>query len=246
MKVSKEKKEQIRKDLIQAAIEVITEKGYQSATMREISSKAGYGTATIYNYFPTKEKILYAYFEETYKELNEVLEKVPDIDEYTLKEKLQLQLESLLELYLRDREFVQEAYRLIFDSPLRTFTEFLPVKKLYTDTTRRYYREAVEAGEIPEHPLEKFIINLYWDYTGLIMFHWLSDTSEEFADTTQLIDMSLDIVVGILQAGIISRTAEVVSFLFKSHLYGSMGNIFKLFQAAKEYSSMGRNKDGEE
>lgn len=57
MKVSQEQKNEIRKKLLKAAVEIMTYKGFQNSTMREISEKAGFGTATIYNYFPTKEKI---------------------------------------------------------------------------------------------------------------------------------------------------------------------------------------------
>ena len=70
MKISQDQKREIRKKLINTAVEIMTEKGFQSATMREISSKAGLGSATIYHYFPNKEKILYAYFQEKHNEMD--------------------------------------------------------------------------------------------------------------------------------------------------------------------------------
>ncbi|MCP4129396.1 MAG: TetR/AcrR family transcriptional regulator, partial [bacterium] len=146
MKVSQEKKKEIRKELIAAAVEIITEKGFKAATMREISAKAGYGSATIYNYFPTKEKILYAYFEDSHEQAALTLEQIPDLPEFTLKEKLQVQLESLLDVYLQDREFVMEAYKLIFDSPLRTFSEFVPIRDRFTAQVRLFIETAIENG----------------------------------------------------------------------------------------------------
>ena len=63
MKISAEEKEQTRIRLLEAAVDVITEKGFRSASMREIAKRAEVGDATIYNYFPSKEKLLYGYCE---------------------------------------------------------------------------------------------------------------------------------------------------------------------------------------
>jgi AcrR family transcriptional regulator len=238
MKVSKDQKDEIRKKLLEAAVVVMTEKGFNAATMREISSKAEFGTATIYNYFATKEKILYAYFLDKHKELVKEINVIPDFDTYTLKEKLQSHLESLLGLYLKDREFVRMAYKMMFDSPLRTFTEFAPVKDIFTETIRGFMDSAIEKSEIAEHPFKGFINNVYWDYSSLMLLYWLNDESEGFSNTSQLIDMTLDIIVDILKSGIIARIADILSFLFRSHIYGNVQNITKLFSAGNDFQAL--------
>ncbi len=241
MNVSKEKKLEIRKQLIESAIEIITEKGFRSATMREISSKAGFGTATIYNYFPTKEKILFAYFEDKHTELDVVMETIPDFDDFTLKEKLQIQIESLLDLYLNDREFVQEAYKLMFDSPLRTVSEFASIKKSFVDKSKVIIDCAIENEEIPGHPFQDFLIHLYWDYSIIMTLYWLKDDSEGFSNTSQLIDMSLDLIVELLRSGIIPKVMDIFGFIFRSHLYSSL-EIFQQLISGKD-SLMDHFKD---
>jgi AcrR family transcriptional regulator len=233
MKVSQEKKQEIRKKLIDTAVELFIKKGFSSATMREISTGAGFGTATIYNYFPNKEKILYAYFYEKQKEVNETLEKIPDYPDFHLKEKLQIQLETLLDLYLGEREFVREAFKLVFDSPLRTFTEFQPVKNIFTETVEAAFSSAIESGEIPEQPFQKFLVNLYWDYTSLIILYWMRDDSEGFTQTSCIIDMSLEIIVEVLKSGLVTKGADILAFLFKSHLYNNVEKLSSLFDSAK-------------
>jgi AcrR family transcriptional regulator len=229
MKVSKDKKDEIKKKLIQAAVEVMTEKGFNSATMREISSKAGLGSATIYHYFPNKEKILYAYFEEKQKEVPVLLKDIPDFSNFSLKEKLQIQIETLLDIYLQDREFVQEAYKMMFDSPLRTFTEFTPIKDEFIKTADAFFEDAVKKNEIKEHTFKKFISNLYWDYAGVVTLYWCNDSSKGFTNTSQLIDMSLDIIVEILKSGIIGKLADIGVFLFRNHIYSNFQSVSKLF-----------------
>ena len=53
MKVSKKEKAKTRIKILEASVDVITEKGFKSASMREIARHAGVGDATIYNYFPS-------------------------------------------------------------------------------------------------------------------------------------------------------------------------------------------------
>jgi AcrR family transcriptional regulator len=234
MKVSKEKKLEIRKKLIESAINIVTEKGFRSATMREISSKAGFGTATIYNYFPTKEKILFAYFEDKHSELDDVLDKIPDFENFVLKEKLQVQIESLFDLYLNDREFVQEAYKLMFDSPLRTVSEFASIKESFVKKSKVIFESGIEKEEIPELPFKDFVVHLYWDYSIIMTLYWLKDESEGFSNTSQLIDMSLDVIVEVLRSGVIPKVLDIISFLFRSHLYSSLEIFQKLISGKDE------------
>jgi AcrR family transcriptional regulator len=243
MKVSKDRKDEIRKRLIDTAVDLITEKGFQNATMKEISARADVGSATIYNYFPTKEKILYGYFFDRHCELILELKKIPGFEDYTLKEKFQAQIETLLQLYIKDREFVQIAYKLMFDSPLRTFTELSPVREMYTETAARFIESAVENNEIVDHPFRNFTANLYWDYTGIILLYWLKDESECFSNTTQLIDMSLDVVTGVLKSGVIVRMTDIVSFLFRSHIYSNVEKLTDLFSRGKEFTHYFKDKN---
>ena len=224
MKITQDKKKEIRRNLVRAAVELFSEKGFRKATMKEISIRAGYGAATIYNYFPNKEKLLYGYFVEKQSDMIEALEEIPDFDSFHLKEKLQIHIETLLDFYLQDREFVDEAYRLLLDSPLRTFSEFQPIKQGFTNMVKGFIDEAVAKEEIPAPPLPGLVINLYWDYMGLLVFYWLKDDSAGFANTSVLIDLSLDIIVSILKSGLLSKAVDMAVFLFKSHLYGNVEN----------------------
>ena len=49
-----------RKDrIMDAALRIFAEKGFQNATITEISKEAGVSEATIYEYFGTKEDLLF-------------------------------------------------------------------------------------------------------------------------------------------------------------------------------------------
>ena len=59
-----------RNAMLHAAQEVISEKGYESATLEEIAHRAEFGKGTLYNYFPGgKEEILLAIFIDVFERM---------------------------------------------------------------------------------------------------------------------------------------------------------------------------------
>ena len=112
MKISSEEKEHTRIRLLEAAVDVITEKGFRAASMREIAKRAGVGDATIYNYFPSKEKLLYGYCEYIQHQVIAELKSIEDFHEYTLKEQLHQFVETQIRQWLPAREFLKEVFDL--------------------------------------------------------------------------------------------------------------------------------------
>lgn len=57
------KKEETRSSIIDCAIDLFKEKGFQETSMEEIAEKVDVSKATLYNYFQDKGSILVAYFQ---------------------------------------------------------------------------------------------------------------------------------------------------------------------------------------
>jgi len=58
------KKQQTRDALMQAAFALFAERGYDATTLADIAEAAGVSTRTIFAYFPSKQDILFATFDE--------------------------------------------------------------------------------------------------------------------------------------------------------------------------------------
>lgn len=58
------KKEQTRQAIMQAAIKLFSEKGFEKTSIEELARAAGIGKGTIYSYFQTKTDILHAFCED--------------------------------------------------------------------------------------------------------------------------------------------------------------------------------------
>jgi AcrR family transcriptional regulator len=232
MKISKEQKLETRQAIILAAVDIMTEKGIKSATMRQIAKTAGIGDATIYNYFPGKEDILYAYYEDHLEACAAMTDKIPGFESFRFQESLQAFLENSLDLYLADREFVDMTFKDIFFSMSHNFSRLKPIQDKFLFRVRNRLDQAVKNGEFPGLMFQEVIARIFWDFYVMTVMYWLSDRSPGFTHTTALIDKSLDLICAILKSGLMDKFFDMGMFLFKNHVLGRMDPIRKHVQTA--------------
>lgn len=225
MKVSKKDKVKTREKILNASVDVIIEKGFKSASMREIARRAEVGDATIYNYFPSKEKLLYGYCEYIQQQVMETLKSIDDFHEYTLHEQLQQLVETELEHWLPAREFLQEVFKLTYHSPSTGSSLLRSTKKINTQIVTDMLEAAIEVGEIPDQPYQELLPRLFWDYQTGVLAYWLRDDSDGFANTTQFVDKSMEIISNILHQGMIAKSMDLISFLFRTHVMNNFESL---------------------
>ncbi|MFZ6870458.1 TetR/AcrR family transcriptional regulator [Undibacterium sp. Di27W] len=233
MKTSKSQQEQTRRTLIRTAVDLITEKGYDAATMKQIAREAGIGDATIYKYFPSKEKILLAYYELSIEITLEVAQETPGWDEFTLQEKLQRLVDALLELLLGDREFVEITRDIFGKSPLLMMRDNMPGQQSLKLEILNLLEEAEQRGDIAPCDFKNLISGLFGDYLFAVIAYWLKDESDEFSNSTQLVDMTLAILVMALKSGIVNKISELASFMLRNQLSRIMQNGSGLLEMVK-------------
>ncbi len=222
MKISKEQKAENRRKIIRAAVNLFTEKGVRSATMKAIARSAGVADATIYNYFPTKEAILFGFYQDHMQDVIERLKSIEDFNTYGFQEQLQILMETSLDLYLPDREFVAETHKTVFLSFSSFYRQLKPIRQSFYAVVREIYEAAIEVGEIPDQVFLEVSHQFFWDYYIAMVHYWLNDTSEQFADTTVLIDKSLDLACTMIKSGIANKIFDIMTFLFKQHVLSKM------------------------
>lgn len=222
MKVTQSAKEKTKLKILEEAVTLIIEKGFKNASMREMAKNAGVSNPTIYNYFPTKEKILYAYVDQKHKEAVAILEAIEDFNTYTLREQLQTLIETELELYLEDREFIVQIFDMVFHSSGVKIESLYGTNKLFIEMVTDMLEVAIEAEEITEPPFKEYLPKLFWDYYISVVAYWVKDDSESFENTTQYIDHSMGVIEALLQSQVLNKASDLGMFLFKTHLLSSL------------------------
>ena len=222
MKISKEQKEKNRVKIISAAVDIITAKGFKSATMREIARAAGMGDATIYNYFPTKEAIVYGYYEEKFDQVTAQLKQISDFNEYTFQEQLQAFFELKLDIFLPDREFIDKTFKTAFFTLSQHYSRTRPIKDRFIRIVEDIFQAAIEVDEIPDPVFREMTIQFFWEYYIGLVIYWLRDESDRFENTSVLIDKSLDLACTAIKTGIGNKIFDMGIFLFKNHILSRM------------------------
>ncbi|MEO0091008.1 MAG: TetR/AcrR family transcriptional regulator, partial [candidate division WOR-3 bacterium] len=85
----KKDKEKVKEKILTIAEEMFLKKGFFPTTVDEIAKQAKIAKGTVYLYFPTKESIYLALFENKLKMGIEILERVKDMP-ISAKEKISL------------------------------------------------------------------------------------------------------------------------------------------------------------
>ncbi len=225
MKISKKQKQENRKKIISAAVDLMIEKGLKAATMREIARKAGLGDATIYNYFPTKEAIVYGYYEDQFDLVTQKMKNIEDFNQYTFQEQLQTFFEMKLELFLPDRDFLDKTFKTAFFTLSQHYSRIRPIKEKFVAIVDDLFDAAIEVKEIPEQVFKELIVQFFWEYYIGIVVYWLKDDSDQFEETSILIDKSIDLSCASIRAGIANKVFDIGIFLFKNHVLSRMNFI---------------------
>lgn len=243
MRTSKSQQDKTRRLILRTAVDLMTAQGIDGTTMKQIARAAGLGDATIYNYFPSKEKLVLAYFELQAGEALALMVGTKGQQGFALQERMQLLVDSLLELLLADREFVAMAHQMVRGAPMLLLGQAMPGKKLLQQAFVDMLAQAEAAGEIAPCAFTPSLGGLLADYVYGIAAYWLKDESEEFGNTTQLIDLSLGVLVLALQSGIINKLLDLGGFMLRSQLARLLqdqgGGLLDLLALAKRGLSAG-------
>jgi AcrR family transcriptional regulator len=218
MKTTRQQQEATRRQIVASAVDLMTRQGFDGTTMKDIARAAGIGDATIYKYFPTKDRIVLGYLDAMVQQALADTLQTPCFTDYQLQEKLQRLTDAVLEHLLPDREFVAQVRALAQRSPLTLLAEPLAARQALREAVTSFLEAAEAAGEIEPCDFKGMAGGLYTDYLVGVVSYWLADTSDEFADTAQLVDLSLGVLVQTLRSGLINRVLQLGGFVLRSQM----------------------------
>ncbi|MDO4168846.1 MAG: TetR/AcrR family transcriptional regulator [Lachnospiraceae bacterium] len=100
-------KEEIRENILKAALQEFYDNGYQAAAMRQIAKKANIPTGLIYSYYKNKESLFRAILQPVLYDWEHVLSAEDDTHhDYTIYGLSKAETECLINLFHHRQEFI--------------------------------------------------------------------------------------------------------------------------------------------
>ncbi|HYZ99722.1 MAG TPA: TetR/AcrR family transcriptional regulator [Acidimicrobiales bacterium] len=106
MGLREEKKERLRSQLYEAAIELYRTRGFDQTRVQDVIAAVGVSEPTFFNYFRTKEAVLEEFAARIVDAFIELLRQVVDDEERSLEAKLRLLVRTIADGFASDPEFM--------------------------------------------------------------------------------------------------------------------------------------------
>ena len=188
------KGEQTRQLIVDTALALFEEVGYERTTMRAIAAAAGVSVGNAYYYFASKDHLVQAYYERSQEEHAAAAR--PALDRETdFEQRLRGLLLARVDTMQPYKEFAGSFFKTAADprSPLSPFSpESAPARTAAT----ALYAEALHGSTAKVPPaLRDQLPDLLWLYSMGIVLFWVHDRSPGVEKTYLLVERTVPVVV---------------------------------------------------
>ena len=195
------KSEETRTRILEAALAVFRERGFERSTMREIATAAEVAVGAAYYYFESKDAIVMAFYERSQSQMRPEIEALLDKSK-TLEARLRAIISTKFECFGPNRKLLGALSA--HADPEHPLSPFSSETKTIREQDIAFFSRAVadSAVKLPSN-IKPYLPRLLWMYQmGLILF-WVYDRSENQKKTTLLYEKTLKMILVTLKlAGI--------------------------------------------
>lgn len=148
-----------RERILDAAIEVIAQRGYSGAGIQEIVERSGTSKGSFYFHFPSKEEMVASLVERMSDKL---IGKIQDSarDQPTPLHRLAVSMDELMALFSRQHNIARVLLLNIIGHGKATDRKFLPMRERFSGLIKQELDAAIEAGQIG--PTDTELVSQMW------------------------------------------------------------------------------------
>ncbi len=187
------KGEQTRELILNSALDLLQDHGYEKTTMRAIAKRAGVSLGNAYHYFGSKEHMIQAFYHRLHEEhlaaIRPALER-----ETTFKARLLAVMRLKISTLDPYHEFAGALFKTAADphSPLNPFAhDSAPVRRDSIKLFEELVRDT--KARIPDELRAELPYLLWLYHMGVILF-WIHDSSAKRGRSYRLIDQTVDLL----------------------------------------------------
>jgi len=191
------KGEQTRSLILETALRLFRERGYDKTTMRAIAQESGVSVGNAYYYFGSKEHLIHGFYDQvTQEHLVRAREAMSGVDDFG--ERLAITLRTWLDVSSPYHTFAVQFFRNAADpdSPLSPFSrESYPVREQMV----ALFRDVMRGSRLRiDDELADLMPELLWLHLMGIVLFWVYDRSPDNARTRAFVDRTTPMVVRLI------------------------------------------------
>ncbi|HEX3878775.1 MAG TPA: TetR/AcrR family transcriptional regulator [Bryobacteraceae bacterium] len=192
------KAEETSLKILDAALELFREQGFDSATMRDIASKAGVATGAAYYYYASKDAIVMAFYERAWQEMQPAIESAI-AGAKGFEAKLRAMIRVKLDYFVANRAVLRALLRTGADAqhPLSPFSADTAAIR---EGDIAWFRRILEEGGIRvPRDLAPHLPGALWFFQMGAIYFWVMDDSPNQARAGRLLQLGAKIVTSLLR-----------------------------------------------
>jgi AcrR family transcriptional regulator len=184
--------------ILDCALALFRQEGFDTATMRDIAAKAGVATGAAYYYYPSKDAIVAAFYQRSCAEMQpkieEALEGITDL-ETRLRELIRVKL-----TYFAPNRGVLRALLRNGADPRHPLSPFSPQTKDIRDIDLAWFRRILtNCGIRIPKDLDPHLPRVLWFFQMGVIFFWVIDDSPDQARTARLLELAVKSVTSLIR-----------------------------------------------
>jgi AcrR family transcriptional regulator len=175
--------------ILDSALALFRQEGFDTATMRDIAEKAGVATGAAYYYYPSKDAIVMDFYQRACAEMQPKIEAALD-QANSLEKRLRELIRIKLVHFAPNRGVLRALLRNGAD-PKHPLSPFSPETKAIRDIDIAWFRKIlVDCGTRIPRDLEPHLPGVLWFFQMGVIFFWVIDESPNQSRTAKLLELA--------------------------------------------------------
>jgi AcrR family transcriptional regulator len=194
--VPTEKGELTRNAILESALQLFRDRGFQETTMRDVAARAGVALGAAYYYFPSKEAIIQAYYKVVQAEHNRRVNDAIANRTLNLRGRIQFVMHSKLDIVQNDRKLLGVIFR-YSGEPHHPLSCLGPETAQTRHESIAVFHRAIGEERLPKD-LQQLLPLAFWALHMGVLVLFIYDETPNQQRTRTLVDSSIDLATRLL------------------------------------------------
>jgi AcrR family transcriptional regulator len=193
------KSEQTRTLILDTAMRLFRERGYDKTTMRAIAQEAGVSVGNAYYYFESKEFLIQGFYDSmTHDHARDATSRMEGVRDFA--ERLEIALVSWLDCAADYHEFAAQFFRTAAD-PGSSLSPFSNESHPARATAVALFQDVLTGSDLApklDPELADLLPELLWLHLMVVVLYWVFDRTDDTARTREFVHRSTPLVARLI------------------------------------------------